>query len=160
LRHVLVRNLAYAPDQLFALVGDVERYPRFVPWITGLRAWNRRETGEGVTTLDAEAQVRFSVVRERFATRVRLDAPALAIDVTLLSGPFRHLRNGWRFKSAPRGDAAEGCELTFEIEFEFRSHLLGALLAANFERAVARLIDCFERRAEVLYGPAGRASLS
>ncbi len=149
MRHGLTRVLPYTPAQLFALVGDVESYPRFVRWITALRTWNRRCEGEGVTLLDAEAEVRFSVVRERFATRVRLDEPALAIDVDLLSGPFRRLKNSWSFHPHP-----QGAELTFEIDFAFGSRLLEALLEANLERAVTNLMGCFEARAKELYGPA------
>jgi coenzyme Q-binding protein COQ10 len=147
LRHRLIRRLPYAPQALFDLVGDVEAYPQFVPWISGLRAWNRRQEGDGVITLDAEAEVKFAVIRERFATRVRLDRPRLVIDVNLLSGPFRRLENRWLFALAPGG-----AELTFDIDFEFRSHLLERLLAANFERAADRLVSCFERRADQLYG--------
>ncbi len=147
MRHVLVRHLPYRPDQLFALVGDVERYPQFVPWVTGLRTWNRRTREDGAVTLDAEAQVKFSIVRERFATRVRLDDRARTIEVSLISGPFRRLENRWSFKPQP-----EGVELTFEIDFEFGSRFLQGLLAANFEKAVTRLVACFEDRAEDLYG--------
>jgi coenzyme Q-binding protein COQ10 len=146
LRHSLTRILPYAPRQLFDLVGDVERYPEFVPWVTRLRAANRRPDGEGVTLLDAAAEVGFSIVHERFSTRVRLDEPALAIDADLISGPFRRLANRWRFKDHPNG-----AELTFEIDFEFKSRLLERLLATNFHRAVNRLVGCFEDRARVLY---------
>jgi coenzyme Q-binding protein COQ10 len=148
LRHSLTHILPYTPGQLFDLVGDVDRYPQFVPWVTRLRSWNRRPDGEGVTLLDAEADVGFAIVRERFATRVRLDEPGLAIDVDLISGPFRRLKNRWRFAARP-----EGCELTFDIDFEFKSRLLQALLAANLHRAVERLVRCFEDRAKALYGP-------
>jgi coenzyme Q-binding protein COQ10 len=147
LRHGLTRILPYEPRQLFDLVGDVERYPEFVPWVTSLRAWNRRPDGEGATLMDAEADVGFSIIRERFATRVRLDEPHLAIDVELISGPFRRLQNRWRFTPHPKG-----CELRFDIDFEFKSRLLEALLAANFHLAVARLVGCFEARAKRLYG--------
>ena len=147
MRHSLTRILPSPPRQLFELVGDVERYPEFVPWVTRLRTWNRRLDGEGVALLDAEAEVGFSIVHERFATRVRLDEPALAIDVALISGPFRRLENRWRF--APH---ATGAELRFEIDFEFKSRLLDTLLAANFHRAVNRLVGCFEDRAKALYG--------
>ena len=147
MRHGLTRILPYTPAQLFALVGDVDRYPQFVPWVTQLRSWNRRSDGDGVTLLDAEAEVGFAIVHERFATRVRLDEPALTIDVDLISGPFRRLKNRWRFAAHP-----QGCELTFEIDFEFKSRLLQTLLAANFHYAVERLVGCFEARAKVLYG--------
>ena len=147
MRHSLTRILPYTPADLFTLVGDVERYPQFIRWVTALRAWNRRTDGEGVTTMDAEAQVKFSIVRERFATRVRLDDLAKAIDVYLLSGPFRKLESRWRFKPH-----AKGCELTFDIDFEFGSRFLENLLAANFEKAVGKIVDAFEKRAKALYG--------
>ena len=147
MHHSLTRVLPYTPEQLFALVGDVERYPEFVPWISALRAWNRRQEGQGVEVLDAEATVRFAIISERFATRVRLDEPALAIDVSLISGPFRRLENHWRFEAHPTG-----VQLTFEIDFEFGSRLLERLFAANFHRAVTRVVACFEKRAKALYG--------
>jgi len=146
LRHSLTRLLPYRPDQLFDLVGDVERYPDFIPWVTRLTASNRRADGLGVEVLDAAAEVGFSIVHERFSTRVRLDEPALAIDVDLISGPFRRLSNRWRFREHPKG-----VELRFEIDFEFKSRLLERLLAANFQRAVSRLVRCFEDRARALY---------
>jgi coenzyme Q-binding protein COQ10 len=150
LRHTLTRRLPYSPRQLFDLVGDVERYPAFVPWVSDMRTWGRKDCAAGVSTFDAEAKVRFAIIRERFSTRVRLDEPAMAIDANLISGPFRRLENHWRFASA-----GEGTELSFRIDFEFGSRFLESLLAANFERAVARLIGCFERRAQALYGQGG-----
>ncbi len=147
LRHALTRSLPYSPRQLFDLVADVERYPAFVPWVTDMRTWGRRQCEPGVSTFDAEAKVRFAIIRERFCTRVRLDEAAMTIDADLISGPFRRLENRWRFKAA-----GEGTDLAFGIDFEFGSRLLESLLAANFERAVARLIGCFERRARALYG--------
>ena len=146
MRHSLTRVLPYTPAQLFALVGDVERYPEFIRWVSALRTWNRKTDAVGVTTMDAEAQVKFSIVRERFATRVRLDEPLMAIDVDLLSGPFRKLESRWRFNPH-----ATGCELAFDIDFEFGSRFLEGLLAANFEKAVGRIIAAFEKRAKALY---------
>jgi len=147
-RHTVSRVLPYAPDQLFDLVGDVERYPEFVPWITSMRVWNRRDDGAGVTGLDAEAGVGFSFLRERFSTRVKRDGPAGEITVSLISGPFKHLLNHWRFTPHPRGATVD-----FYIDFEFKSKLLTALLTANFGHAVERLMGCFEDRARALYGP-------
>ncbi|MFM8820866.1 MAG: SRPBCC family protein, partial [Phenylobacterium sp.] len=42
MRHRLSRLSPYAPDALFGLVGDVSRYPEFVPWVRSLRTWNAR----------------------------------------------------------------------------------------------------------------------
>lgn len=138
--------LPYAPEQLFDLVGDVETYPKFVPWITGMRTWNGRVDGP-ISTVDAEAQVGFSFLREKFATRVRRDREALSIDVNLLYGPFKRLANGWRF--VPEGEATR---VEFVIDFAFKSAMLDALLAANIDKAANKLIACFEDRARQVYG--------
>ena len=146
-RHHVVRVLPYAPGKLFELVGDVRAYPEFVPWVKAIRTGPTREEGEGVSVLEAEASVGFSILKERFSTRVRRDAGALIIEVRLISGPFRALTNRWRFEADPKGT-----RITFDIEFEFKSLLLEGLLRANFDSAVNRLIGCFETRARALYG--------
>ncbi len=147
MRHTVTRLLPYTPAQLLDLVGDVKAYPQFVPWITSMRVWNERTDALGETLLDAEAGVGFSFLRERFSTRVRRDPAAGEITVSLLHGPFRKLFNRWKFREHPNGTSVE-----FEIDFEFKSRLLQALLAANFHHAVDRLIGCFEDRAKALYG--------
>jgi coenzyme Q-binding protein COQ10 len=145
-RHSLTKVLPYAPDQLFQLVGDIDAYPQFVPWLTSMRVWNLRETAPGVTSLDAEASVGFSFLRERFATRVTRDADGRHISVGLLHGPFRALRNDWRFRPDPGVTRVE-----FSIDFAFKSRILDALLHANMDRAVGKLIGCFEARAAAIY---------
>ncbi|HEY2661638.1 MAG TPA: type II toxin-antitoxin system RatA family toxin [Caulobacteraceae bacterium] len=147
MRHTLVRILPYTPEQLFMLVGDVEAYPQFVPWVTSLRVWNRRDEAEGISLLDAEAAVGFSFLKERFSTRVRRDSGRGEITVSLISGPFKHLANRWKF--SPH---ATGVQIDFLIDFDFKSRLLQTILAANMQHAIERLIGCFEDRAKALYG--------
>ncbi len=148
-KHRVVHVLPYTPEQLFELVGDVRRYPEFVPWISHLRVDGEKVEAEGVTVLDAEVSVGFAFLTERFATRVRRDANTRTITVSLLRGPFKRLSNVWKFEPDPTGS-----KLVFEIDFEFKSRLLEALLKANFDRAVDKIISCFEARAEALYGGA------
>lgn len=148
MRHHVEKILPYRPQQLFALVGNVDAYPEFVPWIQSMRTWNARTEGEGITLVDAQAGVGFSFLKEKFSTRVRRDAGARQIDVALLSGPFKHLTNRWRFVEAPGGTRIE-----FDIDFEFKSRLLAGLLSANFHHAVDKLMACFEARARALYSP-------
>jgi coenzyme Q-binding protein COQ10 len=153
LRHHVSKLLPYTPDQLFALVGDITAYPDFVPWINAMRTWNPRHLSEGVDAVDAEAGVGFSFLKERFSTRVRRDARNRQIDVSLISGPFKKLENRWRFL-----DAGHGCSrVEFDIDFQFKSRLLEALLTANFAQAVDKLMNCFEALAKALYGETARA---
>lgn len=143
------RILPYTPEQMFALVGDVRAYPDFIPWIRSIRLSPERQEADQVSVLDADASVGFSVINERFATRVRRDRAAQLIEVNLISGPFKTLLNQWRFVADPLGT-----KIFFDIDFEFKSRLLDLMLRANFDYAVQRLIGCFEARAKALYGSA------
>ncbi len=148
--------LPFQPDQLSALVADVRRYPEFVPWVTAMRTWNEHDEAPGVSRLDAEAQVGFSFLKERFSTWVRHDRNINRVQVGLLRGPFRHLKNQWDFHADPAGTRVE-----FMIDFAFKTRLLDAMLQANFDHAVSRLMGCFEARAAELYGaPADPAPVS
>ncbi len=137
------RILPYTPEQMFALVANVEQYPEFLPWCVACRV----RTIESPTSLIADLQVGFKMVREQFTSRVTLDAPK-AITVTYLNGPFQHLSNEWKFASAP-----QGTEVDFFLSFEFRSRLLQTLIGVLFEEAVRRMVSAFEVRAAKLYPP-------
>ncbi len=143
----VTRLLPYTPEQVFDLVGDVQAYPQFVPWITSMQAGAPRLEATGVSVLDATATVGFSFLKEAFATRVHRDAPGRLITVSLISGPFRRLENSWRFNPH-----RAGCEVVFDIDFQFKARMLDLLLKANFGFAVDKLIACFEGRARQLYG--------
>ena len=154
MRHQVSKVLPYTPQQLFQLVGDVAKYPDFVPWITSMRTWNERTLSVGVEAVDAEVGVGFSFLREKFATRVRRDAHNRQIDVSLISGPFRKLENRWRFL-----DAGRCCtRIEFEIDFVFKSRMLETVLRTNFGHAVDKLIGCFEARAKAIYGEQGASA--
>jgi len=144
IRHAEQRLLGYRPEQMFDLVADVERYPEFLPWCIGARIRERSET-----LLVADLIIGFKMIRERFTSRVDLDRPNLAIDVTYADGPFKHLSNRWRFERTPDG----GCVIDFYVEFEFRSVVLQKLIGVLFHEAVKRMVAAFEARARVLYGP-------
>src|ERR1700745_4386486 len=62
--------LAYTPEQLFALVADIERYPEFLPWCLAARIKERR-----ADLIVADLIIGFRMFRERFTSRVALDAP-------------------------------------------------------------------------------------
>jgi coenzyme Q-binding protein COQ10 len=146
--HRVTRVLPYEPQQLAALVADVAAYPDFVKWVSAMRVWNAREEGAGVTLVDAEAQVGFSFLKERFSTWVRHDRNLPRVEVGLIRGPFRHLKNRWDFHEDPKGTRLE-----FMIDFAFKSPILNAMLQANFDLAVGKLIASFEAEAARRYGP-------
>ncbi len=139
-------DVPYTADQMFDLVADVERYPAFIPYCTGLRIV-KGGRGDGRGEMTADMLVAFGVFREKFRSRVRLDRQAGAIDVEYVNGPFRRLTNAWRFEDKPGG----GSVVSFDIEFEFRSRLLEAAARRFLEKVVVKMADAFVGRAHDLY---------
>src|SRR5919205_2177756 len=91
------RQVRHAPQQMFELVADVERYPEFLPLCEDLRVRRRAASGDGAETLVAEMSVGYKAIRESFTSRVTLDRPRLRILVEYVEGPFSYLENRWTF---------------------------------------------------------------
>lgn len=130
-------ELPYRPEDLFDLAADVGRYPEFITWIQSLKVVSEEETATRMRCR-AEVTAGFKGFRETFVTDVDARTPELAIDVTLVRGPFKKLSNTWRFRPGPEGACVE-----FVIQFEFRNFVLQALADANKSHAVKRVIDAF-----------------
>lgn len=141
-----VRRVNHSPEEMFALVADVERYPEFVPMCEALTVRSRKER-DGIAVLVADMSVGYKAIRETFTSQVVLKPDDLAIDVKYLDGPFRYLDNRWRFE--PSGD---GCDVHFNIDYEFKSRILGAVMGAVFDRAFRMFTTAFEKRADAIYG--------
>lgn len=141
--HSEKRYLPYTPEQVYALVADVERYPEFLPWCVACRKTKTLDKG-----FEADLAIGFKMVREKFTSRVTLN-PSSDILVEYKDGPFKYLSNSWKFAAGPDG---KGCEIDFYLEFEFRSAVLQKLIGVLFEEAVRRMVAAFETRAADLYG--------
>ena len=143
-QHSESRVLPYTADLMYAIVSDVEKYPEFLPWCAALRVLSKERVKER-DVLRAEMLVGFGALRERYTSRVVLDAAAHTIDVEQTDGPFRQLESRWRF--TPEG---EGCKVDFSIAFEFKNRLLNAVAGNAFEQALLKMTDAFEARASAL----------
>ena len=139
--------IGYSADDMFALIADVESYPKFLPLCEDLTI-KKREQRDGKQVLTALMAVGYKMIRESFTTQVMLDRPERTILVEYLDGPFSFLENRWRF--LPRG--AESCEIEFYIAYSFRSRLLERLMGGLFAKAVRKYTDAFEARADEIYG--------
>ncbi|WP_375262928.1 type II toxin-antitoxin system RatA family toxin [Palleronia sp.] len=146
-KHHETRKLPYSAQQMYDLVGDVETYPKFIPWISAARLTSRRETDTG-EVLEADLVISFKVFRERFGSRVTKDHDDMRIDTEYLKGPFRHMNATWRFRDAEGG----GCEVFFDVDFEFKSRILGSAAQMFFNDAMQRIVRAFEREAANRYG--------
>jgi len=141
-KHREARHVPYRPEQIFALVADVDQYPRFLPWCVGARVRERTDN-----QALADMTIGFGPFRESFTSRVTFQPPE-RIQVRYENGPFRYLKNEWAFFPEPRG-----CRVDFYVDFEFRSRILQAAIGVVFHEAVRRMVHAFMRRAHDIYGP-------
>ena len=139
--HAEKRLVPHTPEQLYALVLDVQKYPQFLPWCLAARVKSQTEY-----ELAADLIIGFNMFRETFTSYVEFDADKLEINVRYAEGPFKHLTNNWRF--LPHED---GCEIDFYVDFEFNSRLLQSVIETLFTEAVRRMVRAFETRAAELY---------
>lgn len=140
--HAERRILPHTPEQLYALVADVERYPEFLPWAVACRIRKRQDP-----VIWADLVIGFKMIRERFTSKVTLNPDARRIDVEYVDGPFHYLNNHWQFEPHP-----DGCAVDFFVDFEFKNKVLQTIIGALFNEAVKRMVAAFEGRAKQLYG--------
>ncbi|MHA6641861.1 type II toxin-antitoxin system RatA family toxin [Mesorhizobium sp. A623] len=142
------RRVAHTPDQMFALVADIEKYPQFLPLCESLTVRSRKER-DGRTMLIADMSIGYKAIRETFTTQVLLKPDEKTIDVKYIDGPFKYLTNIWRFEAS-----GDGCDVCFFIDYEFKSRILGAIMGTMFDRAFRMFSESFEKRADAIYGAA------
>ncbi len=141
------RFLAFSPDELFEIVSDIESYPLFLPWVSKAKIHKNDVFSEkGLIILDAEIYVQFKLVKERFRSKVSVDKLNKIISTTNIDGPFKRLNNEWVFKLDEKG-----CEVSFEVDFQFKSIIFHNLFNAVFHKAMEKVIFSFENRAKELY---------
>jgi coenzyme Q-binding protein COQ10 len=142
-----VHRVAFSPQQMYAVVADVEHYPDFLPLCEGLDVISRATEG-ATPVIVARMQIGYKAIREAFTTKVVLMPDAPAVTVTYLDGPFHYLENRWRFLARPDG----GCDIAFWIDYQFKSPVLGLLMGAMFDKAFRKFSHAFEDRARAVYG--------
>jgi len=143
--HSETKFLPYTAQQMYDLVADVGSYPKFLPWTAAARVRSVTERGDHLEML-ADLVISFKVFREKFGSRVLLWSDEMKIDTEYLDGPVRHLESQWMFR-----DVEGGCEVSFKVDFEFKSRLLQGAAGMFFNEAMQRVVRSFERRAAELY---------
>lgn len=142
-QHAEKRILAHRREDMFHLVADVARYPEFLPWCLASRIRSQSDD-----KMVADLIIGFQMFKERFTSHVRLDKQAMEIHVEYAEGPFKYLKNTWRFIEHP-----SGCEIDFYVDFEFNSRILQTVIESLFTEAVKRMVGAFEARADALFTP-------
>ncbi|GAB3448611.1 type II toxin-antitoxin system RatA family toxin [Insolitispirillum peregrinum] len=144
----VTREVYYSPQQMFALVADVARYPDFVPNWQMVRVRPLDDT-----SYRTDQVVRFGPMRHTFTSTTSLQAPD-RITVTSSDSPFKTLQLQWHFAVADDG----GCRITLTVDFELKVRAFQAITSILSRESVVRMVDAFEHRAQDLYGPPNHVS--
>jgi len=134
------RVVSYTCEQMYELVNDIERYSEFVPYFSS-SVVHHRDEDEVQATLSISA----AGISKSFTTRNRLQSNKM-IEMRLVDGPFSHLEGFWRFD-----EVAEGCLISFDLEFEFAGRMFSMLLGPVFEQVTDKMVDAFCDRAAAIY---------
>ncbi len=139
--HICNHNI----NDLFNLVADVESYPEFLPWCSAARI--RKKNADFIV---ADLVICFKGITETYSSHVNLlkNQEEPEIIVKAIDGPFENLDNFWKFKKISENQT----EITFEIDFTFKSKILNSLIGSFFKKAYEKMINAFEERANEIYG--------
>ena len=136
----------HPPEALYALVDDIDAYPRFLPWCRAARVHERTAERTIATLTVGPKGLRYELTTEN------RNRPHEAIDMRLLTGPFRRLEAHWRFERlGPRAARIE-----FSMAYELAGGLGTRALAPLFDGIADKMVDAFRRRADELHAKAAR----
>lgn len=130
----------FTPEQMYALVVDMDRYPEFLPWCVKARKYDVEKE-----SFKSEISFSFKGLRETFYTLDHVD-PGRKITISNLSGPFRHLKSQWLFTPVAGGSRVDFC-----IDFRFKNPVLDFALGPVFAEASRRMVEAFKKRAENIH---------
>jgi ribosome-associated toxin RatA of RatAB toxin-antitoxin module len=131
----------HSAEEMFALVDDIESYPRFLPWCAAAKVDERTPTG-----VRATMTMGMRGLRQSFTTQNE-NRPGESIELRLVKGPFQRFAGAWRFKPL----SGEACSIEFSLEYEMAG-ALSRILEPLFDSIADTMVDAFARRADAVYG--------
>ena len=134
--------LGYSAQQMFDLVANIEDYPKFLPWCSGVEI--RERSGNVVV---ASIGINYHGVKQSFTTSNENTAPT-TIKMKMVDRPFQCL-DGGSTSNALRDDA---CKIELDMRYEFSGTLLDKLVGPVFGMIANSMVDSFCKRAETVYG--------
>lgn len=135
----------YSPEEMFALVTDVARYPEFLPWCDRAAVLATEPDG-----MKAEIGIAFAGIHQTFTTR-NTHVPGREVRMKLVDGPFSNLDGCWKFHPLGQGEQ-RACKVSLELQYSFKSTALAAVIGPVFDKIASNLVDAFVKRAEQIYG--------
>ena len=134
-RSALVEHSA---AKMFALVNDIDAYPRRFDWCEAAHVLEADET-----RVVARLDLGMAGISTWFTT-VNTLSPPHHIDMVLREGPFKKLSGRWQFHALDES----ACKVTLSLDFEPQTRLLTPAFVLGFQALADRMVDDFVRMAD------------
>ena len=126
-------------DNLFDIVIDIEKYPEFIPWCTGMHVHSKNKKE---ILADMHVVYKF-FIPQKFGSHVFFNKKKLNIKTIYTDGPLKDLKTDWQFKSINKKKTI----VVFTVEFEFKKFLHQKLAETFFPLIENKMINSFIKRA-------------
>ena len=132
----------YTPNEMYALVNDIESYPAFLPWCIAAKILSKKEE-----SLIASLSLAMGKIKQSFTTENTM-REGLRIDIRLIDGPFKHLSGYWKFNP----EDEQSCHIQLHMNYEFKNKIIKYALGKVFYIVMNTLVESFVQRAQQIYG--------
>jgi len=138
--------LPYKADQLLKMVTDVEAYPEFINFISGLRITSPRKREGDIETFEAQMNIAYKMFTESVRCKVTIDHDKNTVVVRNSDrpGPLKTLINDWTFTELSDGSTV----IDFFVDVTLKSFPLNMIAAQKFGSVSEKMMAVFVRRAD------------
>lgn len=139
------RHVPHLPERMYALVSDLESYPRFIPNCSAMDV--KQDRGQNEDVRFARMTIKFGPLTQSYTSRVVCNPAALTIEAKAIDGPFSYLDSKWSFERE-----GQGTRIKFDIDFKFSNPLVAKIAEPAFAAKQEQIMDAFVDEAERRYG--------
>ena len=142
---------------MLALVRDVESYPKFLSFVSGLRIIGKPHCTPAGESFEAQMAVRYKMISETVRCRVDIDTDKHQVRVRKAntSGPIKALVNDWSFHELLDGSTL----IELKVDVTLKAMPLNFLVQQKFGAASEKILQAFRARADQLYESLGSDTL-
>ena len=136
----------FTKEQMFDLVADIDKYHEFLPWCNQSKIIKRSLEGDN-EIINADLEIGYDQFIYTYRSEVLLYLDKSEINVRNIDGPFKYLKNNWKFSELENNN----CKIDFSIDFELNVKLFDILMSKFFNLAFQKMVEAFIERAEEIY---------
>ena len=132
----------HSVEEMYQLINDVLSYPQFLPGCS-----DSKIISQNSDNMTAALLVNKGGIKKWFTTENTLIKNS-AIEMSLVDGPFKFLKGGWKLQAL----SADACQIELKLDYEFSSKMFDLAFGKVFNQLANNMVQAFTARAKVVYG--------